>query len=190
VNPKLLRLALAAALFAAWVGYLGYLVYALPAPTNNPLVDSLRPAPTRLTPVVSRPQFLISTLDVVGTVDVAPGTVKIEDVLHSPDKISPAGAVGCSLRVFYPAGPTKGDEIHVTNLREADPRLPEQGTVGPCLLLLQEKKRDDGTTYRIIAPVPPSPGYSRGQFLIYSADRERLAEYHSLKKPERPEAAP
>jgi hypothetical protein len=169
VNHKPLRLALAAALFAAWMGYLGYLVYALAAPTNSPTVDSLRPAPTHLTPVLSRPQFLVSNLDVVGTVDVAAGTVTVEEVLFPTDG----------------EGPKKGDEIKVTNLKHAEPALPEQGT--PCLLLLQQSA--DGSAYRI-APVPSSPGYSRGQLLIYSADHERLAEYHSLKKPEHPEAAP
>ena len=171
MNHKPLRLALAATLFAAWMGYLGYLVYALPAPTSSPTVDSLRPAPTRLTPVLSRPQFLVSNLDVVGTVDVAAGTVTVEEVLYPTDGDRPK----------------KGDEIKVTNLKHAEPALPEQGAVGPCLLLLQET--NDGSAYRI-APVPSSPGYSRGQLLIYSADSERLAEYHSLKKPEHPEAAP
>ena len=171
MNHKPLRLALAAVLFAAWMGYLAYLVYALPAKTNSPTVDKLRPPPTNLTPVLSRPQFLVSDLDVVGTIDVAAGTVTVEEVLYPADAEQPK----------------KGDEIKVTNLKHAEPALPESGTVGPCLLLLQESS--DGSAYRI-APVPSSPGYSRGQLLIYSADHERLAEYHSLKKPEHPQAAP
>jgi hypothetical protein len=171
VNHKLLRLGLAAVLFAAWMGYLGYLVYALPVPTNNPLVDSLRPPTTHLAPVVSRPQFLVSTLDVIGTVDVEAGTVKVEEVLYPADA----------------EGPKKGDEIKVANLKDADPPLPDSGTVGPCLLLLQAS--EDGSVYRV-APVPPSPGYGRGKVFIYSADAERLAEYRRLEKPRPPEHPP
>src|SRR5262249_46698022 len=71
VTPKMTRLVLAAVLFAAWMGYLGYLVYTLPKPVNNMPV------------VLSRPQFLVSDLDVIGDIDLKEGTVAVRKVLYS-----------------------------------------------------------------------------------------------------------
>src|SRR5689334_19686383 len=59
MKPATWRLTLAAALFAAWVGWLGYLVY-----ERNASVPSGATRPV----VLSRPQFLVASLVVIGYV--------------------------------------------------------------------------------------------------------------------------
>ena len=149
MNPKLLRVVLAAVLFAAWMGYLSYLVYTLPRP---PIV-------------LSQPQILVSKVDVVGTVNVKDGTVKVTQVLYPPDATEPK----------------KDDEIKVTNFDEVKPPLSEQANLGACLLPLQIQTTDDGKTYRVVH-IPASPGFSGGAPHVYPATDEVLAEYHAIKK--------
>jgi hypothetical protein len=153
VNQKLLRLILAAALFAAWMGYLSYLVYALPRP---PVWSDKRI-------VLSQPQVLVSTVDVVGTVDVENGTVKVEDVLF------PLNA----------AKPAKGEEIQVTNFDEVEPSVEGKTNLGSCLLLLWTG--NEGKSYQFVH-IPRSPGYPGGAPRIYPADGETLAEYRKIHK--------
>ena len=151
MTPQKTRLLLAATLFAAWIGYLLYLVVTLPR------------SPNELPIVLSRPQILVSKVDVVGTINLKDGTVKVKDVL------------------FPSAGkkPEKGDEIVVTNLGDVMPTLAEQANLGTCLLPLETP--DDGMTYRVVH-VPPSPGYSHGEARIYPATGETLAEYRAIQK--------
>ena len=59
--------------------------------------------------VVSRPQILVSKIDLVGKVNVKEGTVQVQEVLYPPNAKQPA----------------KGDEISVTNFDEVQPPLPE-----------------------------------------------------------------
>jgi hypothetical protein len=77
----LLWLALSAALFLAWVGYLGFLV----ATTHHPVV-------------LSRPQLLVADLDVVARVDDPDGPVAVVSVPWAgPGQPSPPE--GTSIRV-------------------------------------------------------------------------------------------
>jgi hypothetical protein len=151
VNPQKVRLILAAVLFAAWMGYLSYLVYALPKSPNS------------LPIVLSRPQILVSEVDVIGTVNLKDKTVKVQEVLY-PDDAKKALA---------------GEEIKVANLDEIKPPLSEQGNLGPCLIPLQVG--EDGLYH--VAHVPPSPGYSHGDARIYPATGETRAEYRTIRKP-------
>jgi hypothetical protein len=160
VNPKLIRLVLAGTLFVAWMGYLGYLVYALPRPPKG--ID--------LPIVLSRPQFLVSEVDVIGTVNGQDGTVTVTQVLYPPNADKPE----------------TGKEIKVTNLDEVkdDTKRPlsEKSSLGPCLLPLQTS--DNGLTYQVVH-VPPSPGFfTHGDARIYPANDETIAEYHQIHKPE------
>jgi hypothetical protein len=154
VNPKLLRLVLAAGLFVAWMGYLAYLVYALPRP----------PKGNNLSIVLSRPQFLVSEVDIEGNVNLKEGTVKVTEVLY-PTKATE---------------PKKGDEIKVVNLDEVKPPLKDQANLGPCLLPLWTS--DNGKTYRVVH-VPSSPGYPYGDARIYPVTGETRAEYREIHKP-------
>jgi hypothetical protein len=152
VSQQKIRLVLAAALFAGWLGYLLVLVVTLPA------------SPNKLPIVLSRPQILVSQVDVVGTLNAKDGTVDVQEVLYPLDAKKPA----------------KGDEIKVTNLDEVRPPLTEQASWGRCLLPLQTS--DNGMTYRVVH-IPPSPGYTRGDARIYPATDETLAEYREIHKP-------
>ena len=98
MTPQKTRLLLAATLFAAWIGYLLYLVVTLPR------------SPNELPIVLSRPQILVSRSDVVGTIDLKDGTVKVQEVLFPPNGKKPA----------------KGDGLKVTNLGEVKPALEGQ----------------------------------------------------------------
>jgi hypothetical protein len=69
VKPAAVRLAIAAALFIGWIGYLGYLVVA-----------------TRGAVVLSRPQILAADVVVVGTVEEDRKSVWVQDVLW-PDSM-------------------------------------------------------------------------------------------------------
>jgi hypothetical protein len=185
VNPKLLRLALAAALFAAWMGYLGYLVYTLPGPTNNPVVDALRPVPNDLPAVLSRPQFLVSALDVVGTVEDKDGQVKVREVLYSKGKSPPEPDASIrvvnldKVRVLVRVSGEKDSQTE--HWEERKPTALDSLPLGPCLLLL--RPTDEKDEYEVVH-LPSSPGARFMSPRIYLATAETLAEYHSLKKPE------
>jgi hypothetical protein len=174
VKPKLIRLVLAAVLFAAWMGYLVYLVHLVPRSPNNHdwLSMLLRPErPNDLPIVLSRPQILVSQVDVVGTVNVQDRTVQVKEVLYYPPNADK---------------PEKDSTIQVENLHEvkdeAKHPLPEQANLGLCLLPLET--HNDGKTYQVVH-VPSSPGYSRGDARIYPATEETLAEYRHILEAKR-----
>lgn len=153
-------------LFAAWLGYLGYLA----ATTAHPVI-------------LSRPQLLASTLDV--TADVpgdskgGPGTRAVVRSVHWP-------AARADL---------VGKEIVVTNLPQAVRRDDSGNTVvssrpadkwsGPGEYILPLVRGPDDT-YEI-APVPPSPGYDGwGQApRIYPLTDETRRQLDSIPKPGR-----
>jgi hypothetical protein len=178
VNQKLLRLALAAALFAAWVGYLGYLVYALPRSPND------------LPIVLSRPQFLVSELDVVGVIEDKGGEVTVREVLYSKGKSPPEPNATIrvvnldKVRVVRVPEDKDSREEH---LEERKPAALENLPLGPCLLLLRPAGEEG--EYEV-APLPPSPGIRFTSPRIYPATAETLAEYRRLEKPQPPDAAP
>ena len=75
MKPAALRLTLAGVLFAAWIGWLVYLVCAMKASVPD---GGTRPI------VLSRPQFLVSNLDVIADVqeiDTDPAEVTVREVL-------------------------------------------------------------------------------------------------------------
>lgn len=125
MKPATLRLAAAVILFAAWIGWLAYLVY------NR-----------EQGMVLSRPQFLVSTLDVIADVD--------------DDEEKRARPQVTIRAVHWPKGESErlaGKQLMVADL----PQLGEkQGWQGPgrYILALQKVKG----SYQV-ARIPPSPGY-------------------------------
>jgi hypothetical protein len=124
MNAATLRLLLAAGLFSAWIGWLAYLA----ATATRPMV-------------LSRPQFLVSTLDVLADVTADKGVPSPEVTIRE---------------VFWPeTGHEKylGTRITVSNLPLCKER---QGWEGPGLYVLPLVK--SGDDYRV-ALTPPSPGF-------------------------------
>lgn len=171
------RLILAAVLFLGWLGYLGYLVICRPH-TPGGLLGAFEGRPLTL----SRPQFLVSTLDVVAEVSGEKGeTIIVKEVL------------------FPPTSPLKpGTRIHVGNIdhcrslsdplaKSADPP-PDYSGPGLYLLPLQAVDANDPHRYEVV-PVPPSPGFATAPGAnselprIYPATAEMLAEYREIAKP-------
>jgi hypothetical protein len=164
MKPALLRLVVTALLFAGWIGYLSYLVLAQ------------RPEGSV---ILSRPQLLVSDLDVVATVPDLTGRVQVAQVLY------PATEDG---RAVQP-----GQTLTVTNLQQCR-RLPrdqeQEGDVppdwqGPGPYLLPLRRTTDGKDYEVV-PTPSSPGYPPGNRRvgpprIYPATPPVLAQYHQLR---------
>ena len=119
-----IRLIVAACLLLGWLGWLGYL------------------AATVRGVVLSRPQFLISTLDVIATVqqvDGHPGADVVVDEVHWPTHGEEA---------------LIGKTIAVTNLPTV---TAAEGWRGPGKYILPLVT--DGAAYRV-ASIPYSPGYA------------------------------
>jgi hypothetical protein len=76
MRPAVSRFVFFAIFYALWIGYLAYLVIGLPTWTNG------------LSPILSRPQILVSDLDVVGTIDNAAAPVSSLECLYGQ---SPTG---------------------------------------------------------------------------------------------------
>jgi hypothetical protein len=179
MKPAVGRLLVTIALFAGWLGYLGYLVLCRPH-TPGGVVGAFDGRPLTL----SRPQFLVSTVDVVARVDDKDGeNVTVEEVLSPKEK-----------------APVKvGDKIKVTNIGRCrplrDPMMKEQETPddwtgpGEYILPLQSDPRKNKDTFEVV-PTPPSPGYppghggAAGPPRIYPATPEMRAEYKQIAKPE------
>lgn len=175
------RLILTAALFLSWLGYLTYLVMCRPH-TPGGLLGAFEGRPLTL----SRPQFLVSTLDVVANVSGEKGDrVIIEEVLFP--KSNP------------PVKP--GEEIHVENIdlcrplsdplaKETNPP-PDYSGPGRYLLPLQPLDANEARRFEVV-PTPPSPGFPNPTFpgvnpgppRLYPATEEMLAEYHTIAKPQ------
>jgi hypothetical protein len=159
MRPAVVRLLVAALLFAGWLGYLIYLVATTPrTPAGTPLV-------------LSRPQILVSDFDIVGEVEGIDKPVTVVTVLY------PDAEKG-----------QEGKEIKVTNLKECKPLpRPEQkaGQVpedysGPGLYLLPLRKVGDGPDYEV-TPTPASPGYPPG-----GMKEQALAQYRQILKEKQP----
>ncbi len=174
MRPAVVRLLVAALLFAGWLGYLIYLVATTPrTPAGAPLV-------------LSRPQILVSDFDVVGQVEGVDKPVKVVTVLY------PDAEKGL-----------EGQEITVKNLEQCKPLpRPEQKAAevpadysGPGLYLLPLRKAGDGPDYAV-TPTPASPGYPPhggrvGPPRIYPLLSERLkeqalAQYRQILKEKQP----
>jgi hypothetical protein len=135
-----------AALFVAWLGWLLYLVTI----TDRPQI------------VLSRPQFLISELDVVAQVDGFNWPILVQDV-QNPES----------------ARDQKGAKIFVDNLDEHC-----KGYDGPgvyILPLVNVTKSGEAQTASV-ALTPPSPGYPAGPPRIYRATPETLSQLRHIPK--------
>ena len=172
MKPAAWRLVVTAVLFLAWVGYLAYLALM----TRNPVV-------------LSRPQILVSDLDVVAEVPstAADADIVVKEVLYPKER--PPVEVG--------------QKLHVLNLALCKrlPREPQKGEpqenvspdfTGPGLYLLP-LRQVEGDKYEVV-PTPPSPGYPPnyppdarragvGPPRIYPASPEVLRQYKSIPKP-------
>jgi hypothetical protein len=143
-----LRFIVAAVLFFIWVGYLAYLALGTADPT-----------------VLSRPQLLVSTQDVIAQVDDVGG--------------KPATSVNVQ-SVHYPAGSNlAGQTIEVSNL----PNCVGWRGAGDYILPLIET--DKG--YQV-APLPRSPGFIGTQRSInppriYRLTEETRAQLEAMAKP-------
>lgn len=156
-----LRLLVVALLFGGWLGYLAYLAFTLPRTADGqPLV-------------LSRPQILVSDLDVIALVPGdQPGEVTIKEVLYPP---------GEENRV--------GQKIIVTNIdkcraprRNVEAREPGPDWTGPGEYLLPLRTAEDGKGYEVV-PIPTSPGYPTvGPPRIYPATPQALAQYREIIK--------
>lgn len=151
-----IRFALALTLFVGWLGYLGYLVAERPAGG---------------TVVLSRPQFLVSEVDVVGKVKAGSDVVEVVKVLNADVEA---------------VKKLEGQEITVTNLDECRPpdfskgEHPDLSGNGEYLLPLHEVDAKENV-YRVV-PTPPSPGFSHGTPRIYPFTKEVEAQYRQIPK--------
>ncbi len=167
LHPAVWRLVVVAVLFAAWLGYLFYLVR----------TRALTPADTPL--VVSRSQVLVSEIDIVAEVKSLDHPVTVKEVLWQKNPNLPV---------------RPGDSLPVANLSESRPfsRSPEDATppadfTGPGDYLLLLKRAPDGSNYEVV-PVPFSPGYppsphKQGRPRAYPATAAVLAQYRAAPKP-------
>jgi hypothetical protein len=123
--------------------------------------------------VLSRPQFLVSEVDVIAQLDGEDGPVTVKEVLSAQKETALE----------------EGQTIKVVNLVSPDGKGPVNWT-GPGLyilpLRLQPQPQPDHT-YQVV-PIPPSPGY-RGQsdldpVRIYPATAETRAQYRQIQKPD------
>lgn len=178
MNPQAQRLLLTVILFVGWLGYLGYLIVCRP---HTP--DGLRGAFEGRPVTLSRPQLLVSTLDVIAQVSGDKGEkVVVKDVLF-PKNNAPVKA---------------GDTIQVEHIDlchpVADPVAkdaappPDYSGPGNYLLPLRPSDKDGGNHYQVV-PTPPSPGFPSssgvgvGSRRIYPATKKVLDEYQEIVKP-------
>ena len=146
-NPQLQRLVLAAALFVAWIGMLAILA----ATTTRPVV-------------LSRPQFLVSDIDVIA--QIIQGT-------HGPDHEVTIKEVHW---LEKENDKLTGKKISVLNLDQCD------GWQGPGRYILPLKKTGPDA---FVVPLPgPSPGFDplKTKPRIYRETPETLRQLSSIDK--------
>jgi hypothetical protein len=176
MKPAAGRLILTVVLFLGWLGYLGYLVLCGP---HTP--DGVRGALIGRPLTLSRPQFLVSMLDIVAEVNDERGeNVVVKEVLFPKD------------------APVKvGDTIRVEDIDKCRPvpdplakdAAPPSDFTGPGLYLLPLQVYGKGDQRRFqVVPTPPSPGFppsrghSAGPPRLYPASPGLLAEYREIAK--------
>jgi hypothetical protein len=190
---------LTGALFLGWLGYLIFLVRTLPqAPNGGPVV-------------LSRPQFLVSSLDVVAQVDGLHDPVTILEVVNPGEENElwkGKKILVSNLERCRPQTVGKDDEAlldyrgpgkYILALRPtgAHPLIRSIGLLAnpwAGLPQLAEGLRlKDSLVYPVtfdVAPTPPSPGYPRnfnqrtGPPRMYSAIESNLFQLRAIKKPD------
>jgi hypothetical protein len=176
VKPPAIRLLLTAVLFAGWLGYLTYLVLCRPHAPGG-LVGAFEGRPVTL----SRPQFLVSMLDVVAKLEDEKGeTIVIKEVLYPKE--------GAAVQT--------GQTIRVENIKDCrplpDPESkasppPDYTGPGEYLLPLQFHEKNGKKRFEVV-PIPPSPGFppqhndSAGPPRIYPYNESIEAEYRQIAK--------
>jgi hypothetical protein len=169
------RLIVAAVLFVAWLGYL----LTLAIVSVHPVVHLWPFQVTKTPPVIlSRPQFLDSSFDVIADVSAQ------EDGRPSPEV--------AVREVHWPRDGTNPEKITVVNLLELSPvegrQIPVHGWEGPgpyILALAPVGKEGQERAYRVV-PTPPSPGFEGRPPRIYRVDsqtRQQLEEIEANGKP-------
>ena len=156
MKPATLRLILAAVLFAAWIGWLAYQVFSMKS--------SLPPGAAR--PVVlSRPQFLVSSLDVIADVDeidTDPAEVTVREVSW-PERKEAQDLVG--------------KKIKVSRLSEC-----REDWIGPGEYILPLMPFGE-KGYQVVA-LPRSPGFPSGRPRIYPLTPQTRRQLREIRKPE------
>jgi hypothetical protein len=151
---KRLRLLLAAVLFAAWICVLVYFVVSMKS--------SLPPGATR--PVVlSRPQFLVSSLDVIAQVDemdADPAEVTVREVVWPKEK---------------EADDRIGKKIKVSRLPEC-----HDDWVGPGEYILPLAPFGE-KGYQVVS-LPRSPGFPSGRPRIYPSTPQTRRQLQEIRK--------
>jgi len=172
------RLILTGALFLGWLGYLCYLVICRPHLPSG-LIGAFAGRPLTL----SRPQFLVSTLDIVAEVYGDKGEkVIVKEVLFP--KANPPVKIGEQIQVANidrcrPLSNPFTSEIHPP---------PDYTGPGLYLLPLQPIDTSESPPRFEVVPTPPSPGFPTPQGVhvgpprIYPATAEMRAEYHEIVK--------
>lgn len=181
MKPQAQRLLLTVILFVGWLGYLGYLVVCRPH-TPAGLRGAFEGRPVTL----SRPQLLVSSLDVIAEVTDSKGAkVIVKEVLFP--KNAPVKA---------------GDTIQVEHIDLCQPvpvpgakdggSPPDYSGPGDYLLPLQPIEKEDGHHYQVVLP-PLSPGFPSSSGVsvappriyprIYRATEGIRAEYQQIVKP-------
>jgi hypothetical protein len=178
MKPVAARLILTVILFLGWLCYLGYLVVCRPH-TPGGLRGAFEGRPLTL----SRPQFLVSTLDVIADVSGEKGEkVVVKEVLFP--KSGASVSAGETIQV---EGIDRCRAVPDPLAKEADPP-PDYSGPGLYLLALQAPNPDDPHRFEVV-PTPPSPGFRLSQGVnfgpprIYPATEEMLAEYRQIVKP-------
>jgi hypothetical protein len=148
-NPQVRRLIVAAGLFVAWISILALLA----ATSSQPVV-------------LSRPQFLVSNLDVIVQID-------------GNDKNEPSREVTV-IELHWPQNEKavwEGRKITVMNLSQC------AGWEGPGLYILPLEKKGDSF---VVAWPAPSPGFepSKAKPHIYRETPETLRQLKAIKKGE------
>ncbi len=146
-NPQFRWLVLFAGLFVAWIGWLAYLA-----------ITATRPI------VLSRPQFLVSKLDVIAEVHANNGKPAPEVVVRE---------VHWSAKDIEKL---EGKIIKVVNLSQCE------GYTGPGLYILP-LVNDKGDEY-LVARIPLSPGFNpfTSNPRIYPKTPETLRQLNSIHK--------
>jgi hypothetical protein len=147
------RFVLLVLLFAAWIGWLVYLVVQLKS--------SVPPGETR--PVVlSRPQFLVSSLDILAEVPAVaaePVEVTVRQVAWPKDKDTQD---------------LVGKQIKVSHLSEC-----REDWIGPGEYILPLMRL--GEQGYQVAPLPRSPGFPSGRPRIYPATPQTLQQLQEIE---------
>jgi hypothetical protein len=185
-KPRLWPAIVTGVLFFCWLAYLIFLVFTLPhAPGGGPVI-------------LSRPQFLVSDLDIVAQIEGPDGPVVIREVFY-PKKGAPQPGQRILVTNLAECGPYKhsreggkpekvladytGPGLYILALRPTEllscvhlvGMLSLASTASASTACLPGPELDTALSYKVV-PTPPSPGYWLGAPRIYHAIPATLAQ--------------